>query len=321
MNAPTRIGAFLVGLAAVFALALGLGSLVGPVGEPAAASPDTGHDASHDTGHEHDAAPDPGHGEGQVDAPGAVGLPGGLTVSEGGYTLRLARGRLPAGTSTGVDFTIEGPDGEPVTAYDEIHTKQLHLVAVRRDFGGFQHVHPALYPDGAWSVPVDLTPGSWRIFADFKPAGAEAVTLGADLSVTGEATRATRSAIEQPVTRTAKAGPYAVTLTGDLTAGAHSGIEFELTRRGKPVTDLQPYLGAYGHLVALREGDLAYLHVHPDGEPGDGETSPGPAIGFSAEVPSAGRYHLYLDFRHRGVVRTARFVLDAAPDEATSSSD
>ena len=34
---------------------------------------------------------------------------------------------------------------------------------------------------------------------------------------------------------------------------------------------------------------------------------------FYASVPSAGRYHLFLDFRHRGVVRTAGFVLDAAP--------
>ncbi len=80
---------------------------------------------------------------------------------------------------------------------------------------------------------------------------------------------------------------------------------------GRPVTDLQPYLEAYGHLVALREGDLAYLHVHPGGEPGDGKTKPGPDIEFGAEVPSAGAYHLYLDFKHDGVVRTAQFALDA----------
>lgn len=42
------------------------------------------------------------------------------------------------------------------------------------------------------------------------------------------------------------------------------------------VTDLKPYVGAFGHLVALRAGDLAYLHVHPDGAPGDGRTAPGP---------------------------------------------
>ncbi len=93
-------------------------------------------------------------------------------------------------------------------------------------------------------------------------------------------------------------------------------LTLRVSRDGQPVTDLEPYLGAYGHLVALREGDLAYLHVHPGGEPSDGQTLPGPDIEFGAEVPSAGGYHLYLDFKHAGVVRTAQFTLDAtSPDE------
>ena len=84
-----------------------------------------------------------------------------------------------------------------------------------------------------------------------------------------------------------------------------------MTRAGAPVRDLQPYLGAYGHLVALRAGDLAYLHVHPEGEPADGRTAAGPGIAFVAEVPSAGTYRLYLDFRHGGAVRTAEFTVVA----------
>jgi hypothetical protein len=87
-----------------------------------------------------------------------------------------------------------------------------------------------------------------------------------------------------------------------------------------PVTDLQPYLAAYGHLVALREGDLAYLHVHPEGTPGDGKTAAGPGIGFVAEVPSAGGYRLFLDFQHDGVVRTAEFTVDTAGTPATTSA-
>jgi hypothetical protein len=86
-----------------------------------------------------------------------------------------------------------------------------------------------------------------------------------------------------------------------------------VSKDGRPVTDLQPYLGAYGHLVALRDGDLAYLHVHPDGTPGDGRTAAGPEIVFHAEVPSAGSYRLYLDFQHAGVVRTAEFTAIAGP--------
>jgi hypothetical protein len=49
--------------------------------------------------------------------------------------------------------------------------------------------------------------------------------------------------------------------------------------------------------VALREGDLAFLHVHPvDG------------LGFMATFPSPGRYRLFLQFEHEGEVRTAAFT-------------
>ena len=99
---------------------------------------------------------------------------------------------------------------------------------------------------------------------------------------------------------------YTVTLDGDLTAGTDALLTLTVTRAGAPVTDLQPYLGAYGHLVALRDGDLAYLHVHPAAS-----AAAGPQVRFSAEVPSAGRYHLYLDFRHGDRVRTAEFVVSA----------
>ena len=101
-----------------------------------------------------------------------------------------------------------------------------------------------------------------------------------------------------------------MTLRGGLAAGRSSRLTFTVTRNGRPVTDLRPYLGAYGHLVALRQGDLAYLHVHPDGEPGDGKTKPGPAVTFHAEAPSAGTYRLYLDFQHGSRAHTAEFTVE-----------
>jgi hypothetical protein len=80
-------------------------------------------------------------------------------------------------------------------------------------------------------------------------------------------------------------------------AGAESDLAFDVTRGGTPVT-VQPYLGAQGHLVALREGDLAFLHVHPD------ENS----LRFMAEFPTAGRYRLFLQFKTDGRVHTAAFT-------------
>ena len=150
-----------------------------------------------------------------------------------------------------------------------------------------------------WAIDVALTPGSWRVLADFVPEGGEGITLGADLAVAGEV-GASRPAPGEAV---AEVDGYTVTVSGDLESGESSDLTVEVTRDGEPVTDLEPYLGAYGHLVALREGDLAYLHVHPE------EAGPGPEVPFVAEVPSAGGYRLFFDFQHDGVVRTAEFAV------------
>ncbi|MEZ0073796.1 hypothetical protein [Planotetraspora sp. GP83] len=121
-----------------------------------------------------------------------------------------------------------------------------------------------------------------------------------------------------PVASTAVVDGYTVTLGGQLNAGRSSTLTVKITRQGKPVTDLQPYLGAYGHLVALRAGDLAYLHVHPDGSPGDGATPAGPEVTFHAEAPSDGDYRLFLDFKHAGAVHTAEFTARAGRDGRTT---
>ncbi len=297
MTTPVKLAGFVVAVAAVFGLALVVGRAVGPVNDEITAT----HGGDHGEGHGTDD-------ERAVLTPRPE-VPGGLMVSQSGYTLALIDERARAGEDRQVSFSITGPDGVAVTDYDVQHEKQLHLIAVRRDFTGFQHVHPVLDEgSGVWSVDLDLTPGSWRVFTDFKATGAEALTLGADLAVAG----GYQPAGPPTEIRTATVGDYEVTLDGDLDAGADAELTLSVSKGGEPVTDLEPYLGAYGHLVALRGGDLAYLHVHPEGAPGDGRTEPGPEITFSAAVPSAGVYHLYLDFQHDGVVRTVAFTVPAA---------
>ena len=105
-----------------------------------------------------------------------------------------------------------------------------------------------------------------------------------------------------------------------MTAGADSTLTFTVTHAGQPVRTLEPYLGAYGHLVALRADDLGYLHVHPMGEPGDGTTQPGPDIKFMAAAPTDGKYFLYLDFQLDGQVHPVEFAVTAAPASATDNA-
>jgi hypothetical protein len=309
VNTPAKLGAYTLGLIAAFGAAAGLGSVVGPVD---AVADDT---ASHNTApHGETPAESPMDTSAQASAAGTH-LPGGLQVSENGYAFDAA-GSLPAGAATPVSFRILGPDGQPVTAYDAAHDEDLHLIAVRRDLTGYQHVHPELAPDGTWSIPLGLTPGTWRLFADFDPAGPdEPLVLGADVAVAGDYT-------PQPLPEpspTAEVDGYTVTLDGELIPGQESQLTLSVSRDGQPVTDLQPYLAAYGHLVALRNGDLAYLHVHPAGEPEDGTTAPGPDVTFYATAPSAGDYRLFLDFQHGDVVRTAEFTVRAGDTVAPAT--
>ena len=305
MNTATKIGSYALGLIAVFGAAAGVGTAVGPAG-PAAG--EATRDGERHVAAAHDEAKNDSARANATTGSPADRIPGGLMISQGGYTMILADRELPAGQATPAAFRIVGPEGQALTAYDKSHDEDLHLIAVRRDMSGFQHVHPDLESDGTWSTPLALAPGDWRLFADFDPAGSdEAVTLGADLVVAG-------NYAPQPLPEaspTAVVDGYTVTLDGALVPGQEAELTLSVGRDGEPVTDLQPYLAAYGHLVALRDGDLAYLHVHPGGEPGDGRTLPGPDITFYASVPSAGDYRLFLDFKHDGVVRTAEFTATA----------
>jgi hypothetical protein len=287
VNPAAKLSLFGLCLVVVFAGALGVGRLVGP-GPTPAADPEPPNAAVHE-------------------AATGVEVPGGLQVAQDGYRLEPVSAALSTAGPEPLRFRVVGPDGAPVTDYTPTHDKDLHLIVVRRDLAGFQHVHPRLGADGVWEVPLRAAagPGQYRLFADFQPAGRdEPLTLGVDLPAPGDY----RPVPLPPAERTATVDGYTVTLAGDLVPGTSSRLTLTVAKDGAPVRDLEPYLAAYGHLVALRAGDLAYLHVHPDGEPGDGRTAAGPEIVFHAEVPSAGAYRLFLDFQHAGVVRTAAFT-------------
>lgn len=300
MNTALRLSAFGASLAAVFAAAYGVGSATGPVDD---ADPGPAEHAAH--------TPDPGPSA----VPAEAGTPGGLQVAERGYTLALRERTHPTGRAEPFRFTITGPRGTTLNDYKRVHGKELHLIVARRDLSGFQHIHPTRDAAGTWSVPLKLRdPGEYRVFADFTPAGDKrgGLTLGADLAAAGDYRPRKLPAPE----RTAEVDGYTVTLRGALRSGASDKLTLSVARNGKPVTNLQPYLGAYGHLVALRSGDLAYLHVHPDAEASEPETEAGPEVAFHVEAPSSGTYRLYLDFKHEGKVRTAEFTVTAGKPAA-----
>jgi hypothetical protein len=191
-------------------------------------------------------------------------------------------------------FRLVGPDGRDVQSLTLNHEKEVHLIVVRRDLTGYQHLHPSRDGDAWTASATDPGPGPYRVIADFRPAGRDgSIALGVDVPVPGPYQAA---ALPAPA-RTASTDGYTVTLNG----GLDSGLEFSVARDGRPVEDLEPYLGAAGHLVALRQGDLTYVHVHAEES----------RLAFRAEVPGAGAYRLFLEFKHAGTVHTAEFTATA----------
>ncbi|SDR19575.1 hypothetical protein SAMN04489765_3758 [Tsukamurella pulmonis] len=299
MNPAAKLAVYGAGLVLAFGGAYGIAGAVVPESTVAAWNAQAGE----------------GHGDHATSAaPAAQAAPNGVALSADGLAFAPVSAPRVAGEAGVLSFRIEDAAGAPVTAYTTTHEKDLHLIAVRSDGTLFRHVHPVLdRATGTWSVPWSWAQGgTYRLYADFAPATGSPVTLARTVEVAGD-----YAPVDPAPTRTSQVDGFTVALEGDLVAGASSPVTLRVTRDGAPVTALQPYLGAFGHLVALRQGDLAFLHVHPEGaEPKPGDTG-GPAIAFQAQAPTTGRYLLYLDFQVDGVVRTASFVVDAGAPTGT----
>lgn len=316
MNAAGKLGLYAGALVVAFVGAYVIAAVVVPDGVVAdwVAKPSGAHSST--AGH-----------DSEEDKVVAVALPG-VSLSAYGYVLSPVSAPTSVGEAGELSFQIAGPQGEPLTAYVNSHEKDLHLIVVRTDGSEYRHVHPTLDEHtGVWSTPWEWAKaGSYRVYADFAPAvedGPDKVTLTRTVDVAGDFDPAQAT----ETSTTFEVDGYEVTVDGSLTAGSTSELTLSVFRGGEPVTALEPYLGAFGHLVALRGGDLAYLHVHAEGdEPKPGDTA-GPDITFFAEAPTAGRYLLYLDFKVDGRVHTAEFALEATnntgeePTEGHSDTD
>ncbi|MFY1622393.1 copper resistance protein CopC [Micromonospora sp. WMMD735] len=295
------VGGLVVALLAGFALGR-IGSGTRPAdGTTTAAPPATGAALAAGDGHQH--GPGTGAHTHPGDAGGAQAQVTGLSVNAGGYTVEPAARTQPAGVRADYRFRIVGADGKAATRFAVVHDKPLHLVVVGRDLSGYQHLHPTMAADGTWSVPLTLTrPGGYRIYADFSVTGADGTTAPLVLGVDHQVPGAHTPVPLPPAASQSTAGPFTVTMGGTPTVGVTVPLSFRLD--GVDPARLERYLGAYGHLVVVREGDLGYVHVHPDQELVDG------TVRFWLTAPSAGRYRAFFDFQVDGTVHTAQYTLD-----------
>ena len=277
MRTASRLGIFGLGVVAVFGLAAAAGHALGPI--------TVGTSGSH-KGADHTSA-----------LAATTGL-SGLSVATDGFQLVAGVTTIAAEAPSTFTFRIETSDGSPVREFDVVHERRMHLIVLSRDLIDYLHLHPTMNSDGLWQVEVPaLHPGSYRVYADFQPIGAARITLGIDAQVPGPV-----PAVALPtVSPTDDTDGYQVAVSGISPVGS-STIEFSISRDGAPIrTD--PYLGAAGHLVVIRTGDLGYLHVHPTDSNDAG-------VRFDAEFPTPGTYRLFFDFSHDNAVHTASFTIE-----------
>lgn len=281
-------------------------------------SEDSGSSAHHGTDHgakpsasassagaNHDHGSTPGMHHGGMDH-GAMG--DGLADAKDGYKLTSTATELPAGKETAYTFRIAGPDGKPVTGFAEEQTKRMHFYAIRSDLTGFQHLHPTMAEDGTWTADLTaLEPGTWRTYASFAPDNGPGkgkdFVLSRTVTVPGEAKATPLPA----ATAGTEVDGYTVAVKGDLVAGTTRPMTVSVSKDGKPVTDLQPYLESYAHLTAFHEGDQAFAHLHPETKV-NGDKG-GPDLAFQAALPKSGNWRLFLQFQTGGELHTAALTL------------
>ncbi len=221
----------------------------------------------------------------------------GLSDSFEGYLIRPAA--LPAARGKAVPFSfhILGPQGTPLTDYELVQERMLHLFLLRDDLSGFQHLHPTLAPDGLWSTAVDLDDGgAYRFFAEFTPKGWSAlghpVVLGVPFVIAGD----TKLVPLPPPAATATAGPYTVKrLDGisHLNVGRSALLRFEVD------ATLEPYLGSLAHLSAFEVRTQALTHLHPATN----------ELTFHTQFANRGEYRLFMDFQVAGQLHRAAFTI------------
>ena len=201
---------------------------------------------------------------------------------------------------------IHEPGGQMVEKFDELHTKQVHLIVIRQGLDEFAHLHPDIDASGNMTISHTFRlGGEYMLFADYKPAGKEAAVARGSLKVGGASPPAPKLTPNVPGTIEPDGLGARIDLK-DVRPGESGTVTFHvIDDRQEPVENLQPYLGAMGHLVIVSADGRQYVHAHPLNE----SAAPGGVVEFMAHFPVAGVYKGWGQFQRSDTVYTVPFVV------------
>ncbi len=226
---------------------------------------------------------------------------------------------VPPASGRALRFTLDLRTftGRPIGPQDLLvaHEHRLHLMVVDPGLGDYQHVHPVPGPTpGEWTFT--LTPraaGRYRVFADFMPAAtARGLYASADVDVPGRP-----SAPVAGDNWTGVVDGLRCTLVPGAPLRARDVVTLTLTVEsvalGRPVS-LEPVMGAYAHLVAFDEARSGFAHIHPQPADLSRRLDPDrPQLTFRVQIPRAGRYVMWSQFKTGGREHFVPFWVEVAP--------
>jgi hypothetical protein len=218
-----------------------------------------------------------------------------------GKTYRMAFTSEPAQLAAGKPVTlsflpqIEGQEKAPVPLA-VVHEKKMHLIIVSKDLSEFFHEHPEFTAQGQYNVPFTFkTGGDYVLYQDYQPEGG-AHQLGRQVVTVSGAQKAPVKFTKDQMQWQKNGNEAKLSFDKPAQVGQPLALQVNVSRNGQPVTNLDNYLGALGHMVVISEDTEKYLHVHP----GDAGTNRGPSIGFQTGFDQAGLYRVFLQFNHGG---------------------
>ncbi len=227
-------------------------------------------------------------------------------------------------------FTVFHPNTNGVTdkqikEFNPLHDMLFHLFVISQDFNEFQHIHPELQKDGSFTITTKLPQaGHYKIFCDFFPKGGAPQVIHQHLVTAGF-----RGDLLASQARLKPDTNFSKVVDGvrfdlkfepaEMFAGREAELRYHLTdaRTGSPVTDLKPYLAAWGHTLILSEDAADYLHSHPvesvdEDLPASerAKLNGGPKVTFETFFPRPSRYRIWSQFLRQTELITVSFTLD-----------
>lgn len=216
--------------------------------------------------------------------------------------------------------------GEPIRDLVRTHQVWMHMIVTRTDLRTFAHIHPEPTDNpGQFEVTATFpSEGRYLVHTEFRRNGQMTDVVAATTLTVGEPDPATRRqpSAEAPEVRTAVVDGVRIVLAGTARVGGDSDLRFSFTdaQTGEPVTDLQPYLGAPGHVVVMRADASTFQHDHAEAFDSDGRirfavpgSRFGPELDLHPRFYLPGAYRLWAQFElGDGTVVTAPFVVHVA---------